>query len=180
MNFVLCILSATVLFIVMTILGAVVNEEWLKFLGLILLCMVIIFGIIGAVFHTTIQTTRIVETETYQLAPLLAGSDGKPTIVDGKYVIVNDERVQFSYFTEDGVSTGVSIDADYVDFNDADENTMDVTVKIGKLATREEYYSIFFMEFADDCTLYELRVPEDAILYKPNDGKYAQLEEVVD
>lgn len=178
-HFALLIVLMIALAVVLLIAADFTDSNWLMLPGTILMFAAGFWGLTLPDLCTTSELIKITEIKTYRLAPLLINENNTSVIVDDKYVITDGEYVLFSYFTENDISTNVVADADYVDFNDTD-GEMSMTIKNGKLITRQECSWILFSEETEDCSIYELRVPEDAILHKTSDGKYTQIEEILD
>ena len=177
MNFGLFMILAVVLTGILTAVGTTTERDLLAGIGALSLFAVCILGFVGLCTRTEVQTMKIVETKTYQLAPVLINENGTPTIADDKYAIADNGRISFSYFAEDGIPIDVNVDSDLVAFGDSDDATS-VIIKIGTLTDRREYFSIFFGEKKKDYAIYELHIPEDAILYKAYDGEHTQWKEV--
>ena len=162
--------------VIIWIVGDLVGIYWLSDLSIFVVFTPLLVLLIGLYYHrTTNEKVKITEVKSYRLAPLSIDEKSSLAVADDKYVMIDGGRVLFAYFAEDGVSISMNVEADHVGFYNVD-NTMQVTIKVGKLVTRCKYFQIFFMEFTEDCTTYELQVPEDAILHKTSNGKYTQLE----
>lgn len=175
----LFVLFLYILAFAVSVAGTALGKAWLKTIGVLLLLDIQVFLLIANVTHTESETIRVLGAETYQLAPFLIDENGTPTIADNRYVIVDDEHVLFSYFKEDGITINMDVDADYVGFNGVN-GKMSVTIRTGELVTKKKFFSVFFIKEESDCIIYELCVPENVILYRTHDGKFARLEQIVD